>query len=539
MDFSSSPSSSSHSQYKELARAATEGGIRPWLTVASPDMSTVDATTHTATTTTTTTTSNNNNNNKLEDEDEAVTTTTTKDNNTETTQAAATIYIEREHMFDKVVTPSDVGKLNRLVIPKQHAEKYFPLDSAANEKGLLLNFEDRSGKAWRFRYSYWNSSQSYVMTKGWSRFVKEKKLDAGDIISFQRGIGEVGKDRFFIDWRRRQPEMMPPLLPPRLLHFGNDHPGAAILFPAGGYHGISFNPSQYHHQGQYRYHQNHHHQYLSSAAPNWSSNIGQPLIVRPPPPLPPPPPPLVQQQQLPVLVRDHYNPHYHGQMKQVNMINMVCQQQHHPGNQYQHDRNVNVVGRSSSGVGVHHDYYHQQQYHNGNHHDQNNYHEYDLHGREAGLSPPRGASCSSIVYMNGSVTDPGRGGCRGGGRSNSTAYDMVPVNVQPREAAVAAPKQLRLFGVNMDCSISQSDHDGNVVFGVDVVATSQHHDIHNHHNRDDHDHQLSNSQNAAVSAPFQLRLFGDNPTNSTSLRTSSQSHLQEKGKSSLSLDLGI
>ncbi|XVF22259.1 hypothetical protein REPUB_Repub12eG0158000 [Reevesia pubescens] len=111
--------------------------------------------------------------------------------------------IEKEHMFDKVVTPSDVGKLNRLVIPKQHAEKYFPLDSSSNEKGLLLNFEDRNGKSWRFRYSYWNSSQSYVMTKGWSRFVKEKKLDAGDIVSFQRGVGESGKDRLYIDWRRR------------------------------------------------------------------------------------------------------------------------------------------------------------------------------------------------------------------------------------------------------------------------------------------------------------------------------------------------
>ncbi|KAK0582695.1 hypothetical protein LWI29_028627 [Acer saccharum] len=111
--------------------------------------------------------------------------------------------IEKEHMFDKVVTPSDVGKLNRLVIPKQHAEKYFPLDSSSNEKGLLLNFEDRNGKAWRFRYSYWNSSQSYVMTKGWSRFVKEKKLDAGDIVSFQRGAGESDKDRLYIDWRRR------------------------------------------------------------------------------------------------------------------------------------------------------------------------------------------------------------------------------------------------------------------------------------------------------------------------------------------------
>ncbi|KAK4795760.1 hypothetical protein SAY86_028086 [Trapa natans] len=131
--------------------------------------------------------------------------------------------IEKEHMFDKVVTPSDVGKLNRLVIPKQHAEKYFPLDSSANEKELLLNFEDINGRPWRFRYSYWNSSQSYVMTKGWSRFVKEKKLDAGDIVSFQRGVGETGKDRLFIDSRRRLDRYCHP---PGLAHNG--------LFPSTG-----------------------------------------------------------------------------------------------------------------------------------------------------------------------------------------------------------------------------------------------------------------------------------------------------------------
>ncbi|CAH8314644.1 unnamed protein product [Eruca vesicaria subsp. sativa] len=111
--------------------------------------------------------------------------------------------MEREHMFDKVVTPSDVGKLNRLVIPKQHAERYFPLDNSStnDKKGLLLNFQDRIGISWSFRYSYWNSSQSYVMTKGWSRFVKDKKLDAGDIVSFQRG--SCNKDKLFIDWKRQ------------------------------------------------------------------------------------------------------------------------------------------------------------------------------------------------------------------------------------------------------------------------------------------------------------------------------------------------
>ncbi|XP_047332457.1 AP2/ERF and B3 domain-containing transcription factor RAV1-like [Impatiens glandulifera] len=110
-----------------------------------------------------------------------------------------------EALFEKTVTPSDVGKLNRLVIPKQHAEKHFPLQngtvSVAVQKGLLLNFKDSSGKVWRFRYSYWNSSQSYVLTKGWSRFVKEKNLAAGDVVSFHRSIS--GEKQLFIDWKSR------------------------------------------------------------------------------------------------------------------------------------------------------------------------------------------------------------------------------------------------------------------------------------------------------------------------------------------------
>ncbi|XP_022747283.1 B3 domain-containing protein At2g36080-like isoform X1 [Durio zibethinus] len=108
---------------------------------------------------------------------------------------------DREPMFEKPLTPSDVGKLNRLVIPKQHAEKYLPLGGDSGDKGLLLSFEDESGKCWRFRYSYWNSSQSYVLTKGWSRYVKEKQLDAGDIILFERH--RTDGDRLFIGCRRR------------------------------------------------------------------------------------------------------------------------------------------------------------------------------------------------------------------------------------------------------------------------------------------------------------------------------------------------
>lgn len=100
-----------------------------------------------------------------------------------------------EAMFEKPLTPSDVSKLNRLVIPKLHAERYLPLDMASTAR-VTLRFEDEEGKEWSFRYSYWTSSQSYVLTKGWSKYVKEKRLEAGDVVSFFRGR------TLHIRWRR-------------------------------------------------------------------------------------------------------------------------------------------------------------------------------------------------------------------------------------------------------------------------------------------------------------------------------------------------
>ncbi|CAL0299425.1 unnamed protein product [Lupinus luteus] len=144
----------------------------------------------------------NNQNNDVHDNSNNGNATTTT-----TSQRGAEEY-EKEHMFEKPLTPSDVGKLNRLVIPKQHAERYFPLGASGGGgdsgecKGLLLSFEDESGKCWRFRYSYWNSSQSYVLTKGWSRYVKDKRLESGDVVLFKRHRGDA--QRHFIGWRRRR-----------------------------------------------------------------------------------------------------------------------------------------------------------------------------------------------------------------------------------------------------------------------------------------------------------------------------------------------
>ncbi|TYH58173.1 hypothetical protein ES332_D08G136300v1 [Gossypium tomentosum] len=319
------------------------------------------------------------------------------DSTLELRTSASAADIEKEHMFDKVVTPSDVGKLNRLVIPKQHAEKYFPLDSSTNEKGLLLNFEDRNGKPWRFRYSYWNSSQSYLMTKGWSRFVKDKKLDAGDIVSFQRGAGEVGKDRLFIDSKRK--------------------PDAPTL--------VSFHPHQ-------------HYFSLGRSIP-WN-----PLLMRPPP-----------------TGRDHLY------LSPVNPIN----------------RRNSYYGGYPTGSNV--------------------------------VNP--GDTVGSLFYLRSAVGSgaPQMGMTQRqqqGGVVEPIVFDSVPV-VQSK----AAPKRMRLFGVNMECPMPESDECEMLTTSTLAHATMapQH-----------PDQPPSSSQH-----PLQLRLYNGTPLPRTDFLNAN------KGKASLSFDL--
>ncbi|XP_050943101.1 B3 domain-containing transcription factor NGA2-like [Cucumis melo] len=283
-------------------------------------------------------------------------------NNNSSNNNNCSIFVEKEHMFDKVVTPSDVGKLNRLVIPKQHAEKYFPLDSSSNEKGLLLNFEDRCGKLWRFRYSYWTSSQSYVMTKGWSRFVKDKRLDAGDIVSFQRPLHR-NQDRFFIDWRRRPP-----------------HPAVDMPFHFhrhdGGTSAAQFPPPPPHH----------HHFQLHS---QWNNNpVATPLSLQ----------------------RDHvlHLPQYNNN---VSLFHNTYNHHHHHHNRY--------LDGSYGGASV---FYH----------------------LRSPIAPPQIESVPVVVDGNGGN---GTGGGSGIGRTS------------------AAKTTLRLFGVDMECEVSDDE--------CDVATTSK------------------------------------------------------------------
>lgn len=91
-------------------------------------------------------------------------------------------------LFQKALTPSDVGKLNRLVIPKKAALEFFPR-GPMGEKGQdaeisELTFYDSSMRMWKFRYCYWKSSQSFVFTRGWNKFVSAHNLHPQDVLTF-------------------------------------------------------------------------------------------------------------------------------------------------------------------------------------------------------------------------------------------------------------------------------------------------------------------------------------------------------------------
>ncbi|KAJ8426347.1 hypothetical protein Cgig2_021900 [Carnegiea gigantea] len=124
-----------------------------------------------------------------------------------------------QELFRKELTPSDVGKLNRLVIPKRYALEYFPkIDANLEERegegegegeegDMELTFYDNSMRKWNFRYCYWKSSQSFVFTRGWNKFVREKALKANDIVAFRlcewrqnnASVSEEVKKIFMID----------------------------------------------------------------------------------------------------------------------------------------------------------------------------------------------------------------------------------------------------------------------------------------------------------------------------------------------------
>ena len=108
------------------------------------------------------------------------------------------LFSGREKLFDKVITKSDIIQ-HRLAIPKCQARKHFLM-----QVGAVLCMEDinNKGKVWKFNCSFRKSSQGYVFTGDWSRFVNEKRLGIGDVVTFFRSTQP--NSRLYIDCSKSQ-----------------------------------------------------------------------------------------------------------------------------------------------------------------------------------------------------------------------------------------------------------------------------------------------------------------------------------------------
>ncbi|KAF3668919.1 Auxin response factor 18 [Capsicum annuum] len=94
--------------------------------------------------------------------------------------------------FAKTLTQSDANNGGGFSVPKYCADTIFPLlNYAADPPVQNLSVKDVHGKPWEFRHIFRGKPRRHLLTTGWSNFVNEKKLVAGDSIVFLRS--ENGK----------------------------------------------------------------------------------------------------------------------------------------------------------------------------------------------------------------------------------------------------------------------------------------------------------------------------------------------------------
>lgn len=94
---------------------------------------------------------------------------------------------EKPASFAKTLTQSDANNGGGFSVPRYCAETIFPrLDYSADPPVQTVIAKDVHGKVWKFRHIYRGTPRRHLLTTGWSTFVNEKKLIAGDSIVFLR-----------------------------------------------------------------------------------------------------------------------------------------------------------------------------------------------------------------------------------------------------------------------------------------------------------------------------------------------------------------
>ncbi|GJN39167.1 hypothetical protein PR202_gb28268 [Eleusine coracana subsp. coracana] len=101
--------------------------------------------------------------------------------------AAAAQQEDKPASFAKTLTQSDANNGGGFSVPRYCAETIFPrLDYSADPPVQTVLAKDVHGVVWKFRHIYRGTPRRHLLTTGWSTFVNQKKLVAGDSIVFMR-----------------------------------------------------------------------------------------------------------------------------------------------------------------------------------------------------------------------------------------------------------------------------------------------------------------------------------------------------------------
>nr|PNR52913.1 hypothetical protein PHYPA_009288 [Physcomitrium patens] len=127
--------------------------------------------------------------------------------------------------FCKTLTASDTSTHGGFSVPRRAAEDCLPLlDHSMNPPCQELVAKDLHGKEWNFRHIYRGHPRRHLLTTGWSVFVSQKRLVAGDTVIFLRG--ENGQLRVGV---RRASKQLPQT---RSTHFSNANLHLGVLAAA-------------------------------------------------------------------------------------------------------------------------------------------------------------------------------------------------------------------------------------------------------------------------------------------------------------------
>ncbi|XP_059630862.1 auxin response factor 17 [Cornus florida] len=94
---------------------------------------------------------------------------------------------EKVVSFAKILTPSDANNGGGFSVPRFCADSIFPpLNFSAEPPVQTISIRDVQGTVWEFRHIYRGTPRRHLLTTGWSKFVNNKKLVAGDSVVFMR-----------------------------------------------------------------------------------------------------------------------------------------------------------------------------------------------------------------------------------------------------------------------------------------------------------------------------------------------------------------